>query len=175
MAQKNNESPDNPGTITEKGETIAHEPEPVLDARKGLKRKNTDTFITIGVAFLVAFIWFLSVWIESVYCGILGIIFLCLSIFFISFGFYKRTQVNKMRPITTYENGIEMPQTDGQMIFFSFNKFSKYPRETSGGYETIILQKGHSEYTLVLWPELLELINKKPKKTRKAKTKKREK
>ncbi|MCK5559424.1 MAG: hypothetical protein KAJ51_02480, partial [Thermoplasmata archaeon] len=90
----------------------------------------------------------------------------------ISFGFYRRTLVNRMRPITAYEHGIDMPQTDGQIIFFSFDNFSKYPRETTGGYETIILQKGHSEYTLVFWPELLKLISKKHKKTGKAKAKK---
>ncbi|WP_455393301.1 hypothetical protein [[Eubacterium] cellulosolvens] len=161
--------------VDEIGKIVTQEPEKIFEARKQMKRKNAETIMTVGVALLIGLIWLVTVFMSSVLCGIIGMIVLGLSIFFISFGFYRRSCVDKIKPITVYKHGLNMPQYDGQIIFFPFDEFSDYPMEIIDGNEIITLKKGYYEYDLVIWPELLEIIHKEPKKAFSSRRKKKKK
>ena len=173
MPKKKSKLRDKESSGSKKGKPIIREPKEVFEVRKKIRKKNTEALITIGVVLLIAFLWFLIVWIHSIFGNILGIIVLALSILFMSYGYYRRTVVEKMKPISIYEHGLEMPQIDGTVEYFSFTNFSKYPRESAEGYETIILKKGQTEYTLVPWPELLRHIEKRSMGAKASKSKKK--
>lgn len=147
-----------------KDKFIAREPEQVFEARKELKRKLARPLFTIGVALLIFEIWLVNVWLSSTTGCIIGIVVLCLSVFFILFGFYRRLNVNNLKPITLYEHGIKVPLLDGQAEFSKFEKFPKYTKEVNDGFDTIVIDNYQENIIIVLWPELSELFEKKVRK-----------
>ena len=151
-------------TQKSKDKFIANEPEIIFVARKELKRKLARPLFTIGVALLIFEIWLVNVWLSSTTGCIVGIVVLCLSVFFILFGFYRRLNVNNLKPITLYEHGIKVPLLDGQVEFFEFKKFPKYSREENEGFDTINIENHQENIIIVIWPELLEIFEKKFKK-----------
>ena len=173
MVKKKSKLRDKESSGSKKAKPMIREPKEVFEVRKKIRKKNTEALITFGVALLIVFLWLLSIWVESVIGNILGVIVLALSIIFMSYGYYRRTVVEKMKPISVYEHGLKMPQIDGTVEYFPFTDFSKYPRESAEGYETIILKKGQTEFTLVPWPELLRYIEKRSMGAKASKSKKK--
>ena len=65
-----------------------------------------------------------------------------------------------LKPILVYESGIDVPQIDGTVEYFSFANFDDYPRESQNGDKVIILQKEKLESPIVVWPKLMKQIEK---------------
>lgn len=147
-----------------KDKFIAREPENVFEARKELKRKLARPLFTIGVALLIFEIWLVNVWVSSTTGCIIGIVVLCLSVFFLLFGFYRRLNVKNLKPITLYKYGIKVPLLDGQVELLEFEKFPKYTKEVNDGFDTITIEDSRENIIIVLWPELSEIFDKKVRK-----------
>ena len=133
---------------------IGHEPNHILEARKDIVKDSILPYTTIGVVMLIGVLWLLYAISTFFICGIIGMVVLVLSIIFISIGLSQSQRIAKLKPITVYEDGLELPWPGKKKMFFKFSDFHKFNLEEKRGYETIVVKKGEDEYPVVLWDNL---------------------
>ena len=154
--------------IPRKGDRIGNEPIKVLQARKDIHKNYLKPWTTIGVALFIGVLWLLNVIIQNMFNAIIGLVAFILSIYFMVYGYYQKSQVRDLEPIIVYENGLDIPQPDGYVRFVNFQDLSEYSVDDIDGYETIVIQDGEDEYPVVHWSKLKKQMKKKnePSKTK---------